>query len=71
MKGGIELNLRLLVAIVALLIGITIVIVIILKILKPESFSDAGYEICLILVSRLKFLFFSPDVANICEGFRF
>ena len=70
MKGGIELNMRLLAAIIVFLIGVGIIIAVVLKILKPESYSNAGYEVCLILTSRLKFLFFSADVANICEGFR-
>ena len=67
---GFTLNMRLLVAVIALLIGIAIIVVIVWKVLAPESFSDAGYEVCLLVLSRLKFLGFSPEMAGICETFK-
>ena len=70
MKGVIELNMRLLVAIIALLIGVAIIIIIVLKVLAPESFANAGYEICMLVVSKLRILMFSGESTGICETFR-
>ena len=66
---GFTLNMRLLVAIIALLIGIAIVVVIVLKILAPESFSNAGYEICTIILGKFKILGADPNVLGICDTF--
>ncbi len=70
MKGAFNLNMRLLVAIIALLIGVAIIIVIVLKVLAPESFSAAGYEICMLILGKLKIWGFSPESVGICETFR-
>ncbi|MCX6821449.1 MAG: hypothetical protein NTW30_01590 [Candidatus Aenigmarchaeota archaeon] len=70
MKGAIELNMRLLVAIIALLIGVAIIVIIVLKVLAPQSFANAGYEICMLIVSKLKFLMFSAESTGICDTFR-
>ena len=67
---GFTLNMRLLVAIIALLIGIAIVVVIVWKVLAPESFSNAGYEICTIILGKFKVIGISGDVLGICDVFK-
>jgi hypothetical protein len=70
MKGAFNLNMRLLVAIIALLIGVAIIIVIVLKVLAPESFANAGYEICMLILGKLKIWGFSPESVEICKTFQ-
>lgn len=70
MKGAFNLNMRLLVAIIALLISIAIIVIIVLKVLAPRSFANAGYEICMLILGKLKIWGFSPESVGICETFR-
>ncbi len=62
---GLQLNMRLLVAIIVLLIAIAIIFIITIKILKPESFMRAGYEFCSLIMSRLTFFNIGSDVCKI------
>ena len=68
---GIELNMRLLVAILIMIVAIAIIVIIIVKILKPESFMEAGYELCILMVSKVKVFIISPDfVEKTCRLFK-
>jgi len=62
---GLELNMRLLVAILVMVIAIAIIFVITVKILKPKQFMQAGYEFCALIMSRLTFFNIGSDVCKI------
>lgn len=70
MKGVIEMNWKILVAIIVTVIGFVIVFLILMGILKPENLSKGAYEICLLMISKLKIFGFGAEQAGICEAFR-
>ena len=66
-----ELNMRLLVAIVVMLVAVVLISIIVVKILKPQSLMSAGYELCYLMMSRVKIFVSSPDFAErTCGLFR-
>ncbi len=68
---GINLNMRLLAAILIMLVAIVIIIIITVKILKPKSVMEAGYELCLLMLSRVKIFITSQNfVEQTCGLFR-
>jgi hypothetical protein len=69
MKGVIELNWKILVAIIVAVIGFIIVFMIITGILKPENLSKGAKEICLLMISKLKIFGIGAERSGICDVF--
>ena len=69
MKGVIELNWKILVAIIAAVIAFIVVLLIIMGILKPDNLRGSAAEMCVLLISKLKILGLSAQQMGICDTF--
>lgn len=69
MKGAWELNWKILIGIIAAVILFIIVFAVLTGMLKPENLGNAGREICLLLVSKLKILGLGPEKIGVCDTF--
>lgn len=68
-KGVIELNWKILVAIIAAVITFIIIYLVLAGILSGENLGRAGREFCLLLLSKLKIFGLGAEQAGICDVF--
>ena len=68
-KGVIELNWKILIAIIAGVIAFILVLLIVIGILKPGNLSGAAGEMCVLLISKLKILGLGAERLGVCDTF--
>ena len=69
MKGVIELNWKILIAIIAGIIMFILILLIVVGILKPGNLSGAAGEMCVLLVSKLSIVGLGAEKLGVCDTF--
>ncbi|MFH0711002.1 MAG: hypothetical protein V1944_00320 [Candidatus Aenigmatarchaeota archaeon] len=69
MKGVIDLNWKILIAIISAVIAFILILLIVVGILKPGNLSGAAGEMCVLLISKLKILGLGAQQMGICDTF--
>ena len=69
MKGVIELNWKILIAIISAIIAFILILLIVVGILKPDNLAKGAAEMCALLVSKLQILGIGAEKIGICDTF--
>ena len=69
MKGVIELNWKILIAIISAVIAFILILLIVVGILKPGNLSQGAGEMCVLLISKLKILGLGAQQLGVCDTF--
>ena len=69
MKGVLELNWKILIAIIAGVIAFILILLIVVGILKPGNLSQGAGEMCVLLISKLKIFGLGAQRLGICDTF--
>jgi uncharacterized membrane-anchored protein len=69
LKGVLELNWKILLAIIVSVIAFIIIFLIVAGILRPGNLSKAAGEICLLMISKLQIFGMGAEKLGICDTF--
>lgn len=70
MKGVIELNWKILIALIAAILAFVIVLLIVIGIFKPGNLSGSANEMCALLISKLSIFGYGANNLGICNSFQ-
>ena len=70
MKGVLDLNWKILVAIIAAIIAFIVITLIVIGILKPGNLSGGAVEMCTLLISKLNIYGYGANNLGICNSFQ-
>ena len=68
-KGVIELNWKIFVAIIAAVISFVVIFLVMTSILKGENLAKTGSEMCLLIFNQLKKLGLGDATVKLCDVF--
>lgn len=70
MKGVLELNWKILIAVITAVVLFTIVFLVAIGMLNTCTISTGGKEVCLLLISKLQIFGFGAEQIQMCEVFK-